>query len=104
MTNREKLLNILQSQPYGYHTYDEMVDYLIANNVVVQEWISVEDELPEKWRYVLALNEYDEESLEPCVAYIDDKGWIAGGIVGCKITHWIPLPELPKQKKKVRRQ
>lgn len=97
MTDREKLVNILKKYPYIYATANEMADYLIANGVTAQEWISIEDELPEKWRYVLALDEYDEESWKPCIAYIDDKGWVAGGIVGCKITHWMPLPEPPKE-------
>ncbi len=31
--NREKLKEILMCQPYGNHTYDEVVDYLISNGV-----------------------------------------------------------------------
>lgn len=47
MTDREKLANILKSQSYGYHTYDEMADYLLANGIMELvrnhgEWIPVE--------------------------------------------------------------
>lgn len=78
---------------------EELADGLIANGVTVQEWISVEDRLPEEGEYVL------------CVL----KGFNYGGkIQVCKfvpadkfkdkpyfehfrngfppVTHWMPLP------------
>ena len=78
-------------------------DHLIANGVTVQEWISVDDRLPEEGEYVL------------CVL----KGFNYGGkIQVCKfvpadkfkdkpyfehfrngfpsVTHWMPLPQPPK--------
>lgn len=80
-----------------------IADHLIANGVTVQEWISVEDRLPEEGEYVL------------CVL----KGFNYGGkIQVCKfvpadkfkdkpyfehfrngfpsVTHWMPLPQPPK--------
>ena len=81
-----------------------IADHLIANGVTVQEWISVNDRLPEEGEYVL------------CVL----KGFNYGGkIQVCKfvpadkfkdkpyfehfrngfpsVTHWMPLPEPPKE-------
>ena len=61
------------------------------------EWISVEDRLPEKKReaYLCSL----DSCLFPGTQYIsirafcDDGKWEANGTV----THWMPLPELPKE-------
>lgn len=96
MTDREKLVNILKSQPYGYHTYEEMVDYLIANNVTVQEWISVEDELPEDEQEVIGWEGeyartlyYNAETNE----WDDEYGW---RWELDNFPHWMPLPETPK--------
>ena len=78
-------------------------DHLISNGVTVQEWISVDDRLPEEGEYVL------------CVL----KGFNYGGkIQVCKfvpadklkdkpyfehfrngfpsVTHWMPMPQPPK--------
>ncbi len=35
MTDREKMIDILMSKPYGYTSYDGMADYLLANGVIV---------------------------------------------------------------------
>lgn len=93
MTNREKLLNILQSQPYGYHTYDEMADYLIANGVTVQNWIPVEERLPEKYISVLGKT----TGKFTWVISFDGKQWEDN--YGCyykieEFPYWMPLPEV----------
>ena len=48
MDVREKLVELLDIiiQP-GQKTLGDIADYLISNGVTVQEWISVEDRLPE---------------------------------------------------------
>ena len=43
---REKLIELLDMWQQ-YATEEEHVDYLIANGVTVQEWVSVKDRLPE---------------------------------------------------------
>ena len=45
---KEKLVELLDIiiQP-GQKTLGDIADYLISNGVTVQEWISVEDRLPE---------------------------------------------------------
>lgn len=47
MTDREKLIDILKSPPYGEYSYEEMADNLIAKGVTVQkrgEWEPVDKE------------------------------------------------------------
>ena len=55
MDVREKLVELLRNSPHldivkGYKgndfTYEQGADWLIAHNVTVQEWISVDDRLP----------------------------------------------------------
>ena len=64
----------------------------------VPQWISVEDRLPEEDGYYLCCI---KSSLFPDRVYIDilecDKGsFEEGHIYTDTVTHWVPLPELPK--------
>jgi hypothetical protein len=54
------------------------------------EWISLEDKLPEKYGMVLAFTECGDIDV---VYFFVDASW--GGTD--KITHWMPLPEPPKE-------
>ena len=107
MDVREKLVELIESARYwGSNTSEEIADNLLDSGVTVQEWISVDDRLPEEGEYVL------------CVL----KGFNYGGkIQVCKfvpadkfkdkpyfehfrngfpfVTHWMPLPQLPKGNK-----
>ena len=90
-------------EEFDEETVADIADYLIANGVTVQEWIPVDDRLPEEGDYVL------------CVL----KGFNYGGkIQVCKfvpankfkdkpyfehfrngfpsVTHWMSLPQPPK--------
>ena len=108
MDVREKLVELL-TEFYGcdpmYYGVDALAiaQHLTNHGVTVQEWVSVEDRLPEEGEYVL------------CVL----KGFNYGGkIQVCKfvpadkfkdkpyfehfrngfpsVTHWMPLPQPPK--------
>ena len=49
MDVREKLVELIESTRYwGSGTSEEIADHLIDNGVTVQEWISVDDRLPEE--------------------------------------------------------
>ena len=103
MDVREKLLELLAPTSLNFEEATYLADYLVKNGVTVQEWISVDDRLPEEGEYVL------------CVL----KGFNYGGkIQVCKfvpadkfkdkpyfehfrngfptVTHWMPLPHPPK--------
>ena len=75
-----------------------IVDALIENGVTVQEWISVDDRLPEPWKQVLIYSRHDfcEVAL-----YIGIPGkwrvtWNHDMLDADSVTHWMPLPEPPK--------
>ena len=64
----------------------------------VPEWISVDDRLPEPWKQVLIYSRHDfcESAL-----YIGAPGkwrvtWNHEMLDADSVTHWVPLPELPK--------
>ena len=107
MDVREKLIEILRKPIFPHELADPIeavADYLLDSGVTVQEWVSVDDRLPEEGEYVL------------CVL----KGFNYGGkIQVCKfvpadkfkdkpyfehfrngfpsVTHWMPLPEPPEE-------
>ena len=85
---KEKLVELLDIiiQP-GQKTLGDIADYLISKGVTVQEWISVEDRLPDVGKFVLIYNEINGVLLD----YYD------GATFGYyDVTHWMPLPNPPK--------
>lgn len=67
------------------------------------EWISVKDRLPEKWLFALVAVCPPSQMNEVHIAYIDKNGkWKVLSEKGNHsnfITHWMPLPEPPKEVK-----
>ena len=111
MDVREKLVKLLDIiiQP-GQRTLGDIADYLISNGVTVQEWISVDDRLPEEddnyivtacdegcsagegiwYSTVVVVAEYYKGSW---TWYDGGREYSLEGIV----THWMPLPHPPKE-------
>ena len=107
MDVRKKLVEILKQAPFEGRVLDEwwweekikrIADHLISSGVTVQEWISVDDRLPEE--KVDCIVHYKH-------AYCDNDDYWAIGIcfydgekfridLSYKVTHWMPLPLPPK--------
>ena len=69
-----------------------------TNAVTVQEWISVEDRLPEPWKQVLIYSRYD---FCESAFYIGVPGkwrvtWNHEMLDADSVTHWMPMPQPPK--------
>lgn len=100
MDVREKLVELIESARYwGSNTSEEIADNLLDSGVTVQEWISVKDRLPEE--KVNCIVHYKH-------SYCDNDDYWAIGICfydgekfkidwAYKVTHWMPLPEPPKE-------
>ena len=94
----EKLVELLSPTSLDFEQAAYLADYLVKNGVTVQEWISVEDRLPEIGRCVIAYN-----ALAKCAAEAMYKGegmflqfrWPAR-LQEHEITHWMPMPQPPK--------
>ena len=74
-------------------------NYLIANDVTVQEWVSVKDRLPGAGGYVVCIAKRNPFSrFMPMVARIEKNGWvnpITEQYIS-EVTHWMPMPQPPK--------
>jgi hypothetical protein len=94
MTEREKLVDLL-TDVLG-DSIARKADYLISNGVTVQKWIPVTERLPENDVDVLALlHTGDSVVVERC-----GETWKVrwdGTNLDRKPTHWMPLPEPPKE-------
>ena len=123
MDVREKLIELMieakkadtEDAPFS----EFLADFMIANGVTVQEWVSVNDRLPEmdehyKSEDVLVCIDYrpdGPDTTEDTYVSIDqvDFNCFGQGEFSCErddprdgepspyfVTHWMPLPELPK--------
>ena len=100
MDVREKLVNLIESARYwGSNTSEEIAENLIGHGVTVQEWISVNDRLPDAGGYVVCIAKRNPFSrFMPMVARIEKNGWvnpITGQYIS-EVTHWQPIPQPPK--------
>ena len=104
MDVREKLVELLAEyfgvDPayYGIEA-EHLADHLIANGVTVQEWISVDDRLPETGEYVVCIAKRNPFSrFMPMVARIEKNGWVNPMTEQyiSEVTNWMPLPPPPK--------
>ena len=102
MDVREKLIEILRKPIFPHELADPteaVADYLLDNGVTVQEWISVDERLPDDNDRVIAFrpNESETSAYKYCVMW----GWSVK--VSLKqhrgITHWMQLPKLPQPPK-----
>ena len=117
MDVREKLVELLRNSPHldivkGYKgndcTFEQGADWLIANGVTVQEWISVKDRLPEddlpkdtKKKMIRCLVYTDKGTIKPCVRQrweVNGKlvPWQWNKDLFAKPTHWMYYPQPPK--------
>ena len=105
MDVREKLIEILRKPIFPHELVDPIeavADYLIDSGVTVQEWISVDDRLPEDSNDGFADAVLVTDGFVQHMAYFVGGEWRfaeSGEIkepMWYRITHWMPLPERPK--------
>ena len=96
MDVREKLIELLKQ--IKYVSVENAANILIENGVTVQEWISVNDRLPEEkvncivhYKHAYCDND-DYWAIGTC--FYDGEKFQIG--LAYKVTHWMPLPQPPK--------
>ena len=77
----------------SYGTINELSHFLAKQGYTKQEWISVEDRLPNKYESVLVLSNAGYISID---GLCGENIWLEHRII--KVTHWMPLPQKPKMK------
>ena len=113
----EKLVEILKQAPFEGKVLDEwwweekikrIADHLLSNGVTVQEWISVDDRLPEddlpkdmKKKMIRCLVYTNKGTIKPCVRQrweVNGKlvPWQWNKDLFAKPTHWMYYPQPPK--------
>ena len=93
MDVREKLVRLLNGvlTTEDVTSSEQVADHLLAHNVTVQEWVPVNDRLPEPKEKAICLNR-DGEMM---IGTYTEWGWM----FPCYFegpTHWMPLPQPPK--------
>ena len=108
MDVREKLVEILKQAPFEGRVLDEwwfeekiknIADHLISNGVTVQEWISVDDRLPEPFVSVLVHMPGEEPFPTVHEGFISNDGIWQSAMFRREpgeVTHWQPMPQPPK--------
>ena len=94
---RNKFVMLLMQKGFGVEGATIAADHLTANDMTVQEWISVKERLPEDSRSVILCT----RSRIVGVGFYSKttRNWVqhySGGGIYVDVTHWMPLPEPPK--------
>ena len=100
MDIREKLIEILRKPIFPHELVDPteaVADYLLDNGVTVQEWISVNDRLPEEECHCLVIDAAGDIEID-CY---EGKGRFVLNRSGAvqHPSHWMPLPKMPQPPK-----
>lgn len=103
MTDRDCIDAMIQSAVGDCPPYWSIViaDHLIANGVTIQRWIPVEERLPERTMPPHDVLVYHDLK---CGMFVD-RAWYSYDLnkwcsvlgMKLKVTHWMPLPEPPKE-------
>lgn len=94
---REKLIEILEGAGNMRQFPGSLANILIEHGVTIQKWIPVTERLPERNMEVLVCD--TREDYVSVWEHMGDGLWFGNeGIWATKdITHWMPLPEPPKE-------
>ena len=110
MDVREKLVELLDNaiidsdDNYGFPNTEQVANHLISNGVTVQEWISVDDRLPEKdGQYLIFTTQYftpdhieeiDHKDGIEISGYCKRYGFLSKNGIHAK--YWRDIPQPPK--------
>lgn len=100
MTDRERLIEILRKPIFPHELVDPIeavADYLLDNGVTVQKWIPASEPPKTPGKYIVKIR---EGTAATTLLYDAMGGWYEmdyGEPVYFHVTHWMPLPEKPKE-------
>ena len=95
MDVREKLIDLIidakRTDPETGSFTEYLADYLIAGGVTVQDWVSVDNRLPEPTEKAICINRHGDMMIGTYTEW--------GCMFPCYFesrTHWMPMPHPPK--------
>ena len=91
MDIKKKLMELLSPTSLNFEQATYLADYLVKNGVTVQEWISVNDRLPEPKEETICI----DTDGNMMIGTYTEWGWMFPCYFKSP-THWMPLPEQPK--------
>ena len=96
----EEIARVIQeNSPLSEISSQDVGEALYNANFRKQEWISVDERLPDKWKKVLCFYPEKDYGSNAVIDYMEtDDGHFAEQHQYGKPTHWMPLPEPPKMK------
>ena len=122
MTDREKLIEMLSEadkvctvpmwlprEERLHSLFSQIADHLLANGVTVQKWIPVTERLPDNKEHDWVLAQVVEDNgfmhIPTVMEYRQQRndwfeetyGWLSEHNGAFNVTHWMPLPEPPKE-------
>ena len=101
MTNEEAIKKLKEAICYTPYRYGEAFEMAIEALEHQPEWISVKDRLPPDNKYILTYTPNLAVSIitQEYVTYYgeDDDEWNEYWSMRGNVTHWMPLPEPPKE-------
>lgn len=103
MTDREKLIEILKVPIFPHLDADPaevVADYLLDNGVTFQKWIPATERLPQEFVSVIVCIPCEHPLPMVKEAYLANGCWATRTAIFSEkdITHWMPLPEPPKER------
>lgn len=93
MDNKERLCDLINECKWWGSTTD-MACYLIANDVEVLEWIPVAERLPQPIQNPVLAVFFGVVNPAWCYGGLWE---LPSGLITDKVTHWMPLPNPPKE-------
>ena len=100
MSDREKLIELIHENVEITLVEEEtLADHLISNGVTVQKWIPVSEppkEYRDKYGELIPFLVCGKDTEYPYRALYDGNTW-GDGWFSVYPTHWMPLPEPPKE-------
>ena len=87
MDIKKKLMELLSPTSLNFEQATYLADYLVKNGVTVQEWISVNDRLPEPKEKTICI----DTDGDMMIGIYTECGWMFPCYFKSP-THWMPLP------------
>ena len=97
MDIKKKLMELLSPTSLNFEQATHLADYLVKNGVTVQEWVSVDDRLPQNFVSVLGYMTDAGEFPQVRECYTVGNAFFFPALGDVHpVSHWCEMPQPPK--------